>query len=140
MDTSRNILAVAGAILVLLVVVVGGGIGGCAAFNSVRVWNAETAGKAALAQATQDRQIKTLEAKAKKESAIYEAEAEVERARGVAQANDIIMAKLGGPRNYLAYLQIQALESSKAQLIYVPTESGLPITEANRLHDATPTN
>ena len=108
-------------------------LGGCATYNSVRVWNAETAGKASLAEASQNRQIKTLEAKAKKESAIFEAEAEVERARGVAQANDIIMAKLGGPRNYLAYLQIQALESSKASLIYVPTESGLPITEASRL-------
>lgn len=136
MDKARNMLAVSGALLILLTVIVGGGIGGCAAYNSVRVWNAEMAGKASLAQATQDRQIKTLEAKAKKESAVFEAEAEVERARGVAAANDIIMARLGGPRNYLAYLQIQALESSKATLIYVPTESGLPITEAGRLQRA----
>lgn len=34
---------------------------------------------------------------------------------------------------YLRYLQIQALENSKAQLIYVPTDAGLPVTEAQRL-------
>ena len=33
-------------------------------------------------------------------------------------------------------LQIQALESSRAQLIYVPTEAGLPVTESRRLENA----
>ncbi len=110
--------------------------GGVFMYNNMRVWTAETAGRAALAQATQDRQIKTLEAKGKAESARYEAEAEVERAKGVASANDIIMNRLGGPANYLTYLQIQALESSNANLIYVPTEGGLPVTEAGRLRRA----
>ena len=40
---------------------------------------------------------------------------------------------LGGPDGYLRYLQIQALEESKASLIYVPTEAGLPVTEATRV-------
>lgn len=132
-EAPRNILGIAGAIAVLGVVIVGGGLGSCAAYNGVRVWNAETAGKAALAEATQNRQIKTLEAKAKEESAQFEARAEVVRAKGVAEANDIIMTKLGGPEGYLRYLQIQALDSKNATLIYVPTESGLPITEASRL-------
>jgi ribonuclease T2 len=51
-----------------------------AAYNSVRVWNAETAGEAELAQARQNRQI------AKLESAKLLAQAEVERAKGVAEA------------------------------------------------------
>lgn len=39
------------------------------------------------------------------------------------------------PTGYLRYLQIQALENTKAQLIYVPTDSGLPVTEAGRLRE-----
>ena len=70
------------------------------------------------------------------ESAKFYAQADVERARGIAQSNDIIMNRLGGPRNYLAWKQIEALESTKATLIYVPTEQGLPITEATRLTQA----
>jgi hypothetical protein len=45
----------------------------------------------------------------------------------------LAIAVLGGPEGYLRYLQIQALEDSKASLIYVPTEAGLPVTEARRL-------
>ena len=40
---------------------------------------------------------------------------------------------LGGPEGYLRYLQIQKLQDTNAQLIYVPTEAGLPMTEAARL-------
>ena len=55
------------------------------------------------------------------------------RAQGAAKANKILQDSLGGPEGYLRYLQIQALEESKASLIYVPTEGGLPVTEASRL-------
>ena len=75
----------------------------------------------------------TLEAKAKQESAVELAAAEVLRAEGAAKANAILQNSLGGAEGYLRYLQIQALESSRASLIYVPTEAGLPITEAQRL-------
>ena len=115
-----------------LVLIVGGGVSSCAAYNSVRVWNATTAGEAELAQATQNRKIAVLEAQAKMESATLIAKAEVERAKGVAAANDIIMGRLGGPQNYLAYLQIEAMKDSKASIIYVPTEAGIPITEAGQ--------
>lgn len=112
---------------------VGGGIGGCAVFNQVRVYNAEAQGRAVLAEAESSRRVAVLEATAKKDSAASYAEAEVIRAKGVAAANDIIMNRLGGPQNYLAYLQIDAMNSSQnATVIYVPTEAGLPITEAGR--------
>ena len=133
MNTSDSIIKFSLALLFLLVVIVGGGVGSCAAYNSVRVWNAETAGKAALAQATQDRQIKTLEAKAKHESAIFEAKADITRAEGRAQANKILTESLGGPEGYLRYLQIEAIDAKDASLIYVPTEAGLPVLEASRL-------
>lgn len=121
-----------------IILLIGVGLGGCAAFNGIRVWNAETAGKAVLAEAESSRQVATLEAKAKMESAKMLADAEVERARGVAQANDIIMKRLGGPEGYLRYLQIQAYTDQKAALIYVPTENGLPITESSRLQRSAP--
>jgi regulator of protease activity HflC (stomatin/prohibitin superfamily) len=124
-----------GIIFLLLVVVVGGGVGSCAAYNSVRVWNAETAGEAELAQASSNRRIAVLEAQALMDSAKLKADAEIARARGVAEANRIVAQGLGGPEGYLRYLYINNLENSKGQIIYVPTEAGLPILEANRLRN-----
>ncbi|MFM5885778.1 MAG: membrane protease subunit [Novosphingobium sp.] len=98
-----------------------------------RVYQQRLAGEAALAEAQSSRQVAILEARAKKESAISLAEAEVIRAEGAAKANAILQNSLGGPEGYLRYLQIQALENTKSSLIYVPTEAGLPVTEARRL-------
>lgn len=98
-----------------------------------RVYQQRLAGEAALAEAQSSRQVAILEARAKKESAISLAEAEVIRAEGAAKANAILQNSLGGPEGYLRYLQIQALENTKGSLIYVPTEAGLPVTEARRL-------
>lgn len=133
MNATNSVWSLALGILFLLIVVVGGGLGSCAAYNSVRVWNAETAGEAELAQARQNRQIATLEAEAKLESAKLLARAEVERAKGVAEANRIVADGLGGPEGYLRYLYIEHLAQSQGQIIYVPTEGGLPILEAGRL-------
>lgn len=98
-----------------------------------RVYQQRLAGEAALAEAQSSRQVAILEARAKKESAVSLAEAEVIRAEGAAKANRILQDSLGGPEGYLRYLQIQALEETKASLIYVPTEAGLPVTESKRL-------
>ena len=106
-------------------------------YPQYRVYSQRLSGEAALAEAQSSRQVAILEAHAKKESAIELAEAEVIRARGAAQANAILQNSLGGPEGYLRYLQIQALESTHAELIYVPTEAGLPVTEARRLQTNT---
>ena len=103
------------------------------AYPQYRVYSQRLAGEAALAEAQSSRQVAILEARAKKESAISLAEAEVIRAEGAAKANAILQNSLGGPEGYLRYLQVQALENSKASLIYVPTEAGLPVTESRRL-------
>lgn len=103
---------------------------GCPRYN---VYSQEMSGRAKLAEAQSSRQVATLEAKQRMESAQFLAEAEVTRARGAAAANHILQNSMGGPDNYLRYLQIQALEDTKAQMIYVPTEAGLPITEAQRV-------
>lgn len=103
------------------------------AYPQYRVYSQRLAGEAALAEAQSSRQVAILEARAKKESAVALAEAEVTRAEGAAKANAILQNSLGGPEGYLRYLQIQALENTKSSLIYVPTEAGLPVTEARRL-------
>jgi predicted PurR-regulated permease PerM len=108
----------------------------------VNVWVSEMNGKAEYAQAEYNRQIKVLEAQAALESAKSYAAAEVERAKGVAQANDIVKQGLGGSEGYLRYLYIQAIEKSSehgnSQFIYLPTEAGLPILEAQRFQKANP--
>lgn len=119
-------------IILFIVLLAVGGLWGCPQYN---VYSQQMAGKAQLAEAMSNRQIKTLEAKQHMESAQFDASAEITRAKGAEQANTILQNSLGGPAGYLRYLQIQALENSHASLIYVPTENGLPITEGRRLAD-----
>lgn len=102
---------------------------GCPYYN---VWSSNLAGKASLARATQDRQIAVQEALAKKESARMLADAEIERAKGVAKANQIIGDSLRNNEEYLRYLWIDGLQQNKSQVIYVPTEANLPILEAGK--------
>jgi hypothetical protein len=111
------------------------GMWGCPQYD---VYKQGLGGEASLARAEQDRQILIQEAKAKKESAVLLAEAEVLRAKGVAEANKIIAEGLGGPEGYLRYIWIQALSENDSDVIYIPTEAGMPILEAGRLNKLEP--
>ncbi len=97
------------------------------------VWQKGLAGRAELKQAEWNRQIMIREADAKQESATLLAIAEVERAKGVAEANKIIGQSLRENEAYLRYLWIQGLQDGNSEVIYVPTEANLPILEASRL-------
>ena len=97
------------------------------------VWQQRLAGEAELARADSNRKIAILEAQAKQESAKSLAEAEIIRARGVAEANKIIGSSLDQNESYLRYLWIQSLNSNGKEVIYVPTEANLPILESQRL-------
>jgi hypothetical protein len=127
---SKNIAKGVGCAGIIIIVLLALGLVGCPQYS---VYSQEMSGKAKLAEAQSSRQVATLEAKAKLESSKSLAEAEVIRAEGAARANKILQNSLGGPEGYLRYLQIQAYQDSNAKLIYVPTEGGLPITEASRL-------
>ncbi len=59
-----------------------------------------------------------------------DAEIEVARAEGVAKSNIIISNSI--TEKYLRYQWIQGLQKNDLQVVYVPTEAGLPIMEANR--------
>ena len=100
-----------------------------------RVYSATMAGEAEYAQAEQNRRISILEAEAELESAKSLAAAEVERAKGVAQANEIIGQSLKDNEAYLRWKWIQNLENGNNAVIYVPTEAGLPILEAGKRND-----
>lgn len=115
---------------VLGLLTTGAGLVGCPVYN---VWSARKAGEAELAQADQNRQIAVAQARAKAESAHFEADAEITRAQGVARANAIIGKSLQGNEAYLRYLWINGLEQNRNAVIYVPTEANLPILEASRL-------
>jgi regulator of protease activity HflC (stomatin/prohibitin superfamily) len=102
-----------------------------------RVYQQNLEGEAELARATQNRQISIQEALAKKESAKNLAEAEVIRAEGAAKANKIIGESLKGNEAYLHYLFVNNMEHTKNQVIYIPTEAGLPILEAGKYRTST---
>jgi regulator of protease activity HflC (stomatin/prohibitin superfamily) len=108
-------------------------IGGCAfGYPKYKVWSAQMEGEAELAQAEGNRRIAVLEAESKLDAAKSLAAAEVERARGVAEANAIIGESLKGNESYLRYLWIENLDKGGNSVIYIPTEAGLPILEAGK--------
>lgn len=94
------------------------------------VWVKEMRGKASLKEAEWSRQILVEEASARQQAAINLAQAEVERAKGVAEANRIIGESLNENEAYLRYLWIQGLNDGSSEVIYIPTEANLPILEA----------
>ena len=117
---------------VILVVIVALLVG----WPSYNVYAARKHGEAELARASQNRQVRVQEALAKYEAADYDAKAEIRRAQGVAAANKIIAESPGGPEGYLRWRYIEMLQETSAQgghqVIYIPTEAGLPILEAGR--------
>lgn len=104
------------------------------------VWRAGLSGESELKQASWNRQIAVQEAQAKRAAAVELAQAEIERAKGVAEANKIIAEGLKGHEEYLRYLWIVDVAGNQRQgektVIYVPTETNLPILEAQRLAPA----
>lgn len=114
-------------------------------YPTLKPWWAEQDGKAELAQAEQNRQILITQAEAENVAATSkaltriklaeaDAQAEVARAEGVAKANQIIGESLKGHNEYLKYLYITGITTKEnKEVIYIPTEAGLPILEAGRL-------
>lgn len=100
---------------------------------SIRVMVAEQDGKATLAEAESSKKVQVMEAEGKLTAATFLANAEIERAKGVAQANQIIGKSLKDNPDYLKWLYIEGLkERTGIETIYVPTEAGLPILEAGK--------
>jgi regulator of protease activity HflC (stomatin/prohibitin superfamily) len=97
------------------------------------VWASEKNGQAELAQGEYNRQLAVVESKAKLDAAKNLADAEIVRATGVAKANEIIGESLKDNSEYLDYLWLtEKITASNKEVIYVPTETQLPILEATR--------
>ena len=107
-------------------------IGGCMAVKpQYNLYKANTEKQSVIRE--QEAQSKAAEFRAISEvtQAEAKAEAEVIRAKGIAEANRIIAESI--TPEYVNYLYVRALEATQNQVIYVPTEAGLPVLEANRL-------
>lgn len=99
------------------------------------VWQQEMAGKAEMAKAEQNRRILVEEAKAKLEAEKLNAAAEIERAKGMAEAMRVENGTLS--QTYNQYLFIRTLEKladkgSLPQIIYVPSEGLTPIMDIGK--------
>lgn len=104
---------------------------GCPQYN---VYRARKQGEAALAHATYSKEVAVAEAKAKMESASYNAQADTIRAHGIARSNAIIGESLKDNDEYLHWLFIDQIKEAavSGNLIYLPTEGGMPVMEAGR--------
>lgn len=99
------------------------------------VWQQEMAGKAEMAKAEQNRKILIEEAKARLEAEKLNAQAEIERARGMAEAMKIENGTLNSVYNQ--YLFIRTLEKladkgNLPQIIYMPSEGLVPVMDMSK--------
>lgn len=96
-----------------------------------KVWQKELSGKAQLKEAEWSKRVQIEEAIANLEAEKLNAQAEVERAKGMAEA----IAIEGGAltKEYIQYLWVRQNTFNDKTTIYIPTEANLPILEAPRL-------
>lgn len=108
-----------------------------------RIYKQDLRGQADLREQEWAKKILVEEAKAKKESAVLlaqarvemakgEALAEVERSKGAAKSIEIVGNSLTDKDDYLRYLFLQGLHDGNSEVIYIPTEAGMPIMEAGK--------
>lgn len=116
-------------ILAVIAGVVGGGFWG---YPQYSVYQQRMSGEAMLQKAESERRVQVEDAKGKEQAAKMLANAEIERARGVAEANKIIGDSLKNNPDYLTWLWIEKINENGNSVIYVPTEAGIPILEAGR--------
>lgn len=99
-----------------------------------RVWQQEMSGKAEMAKAEQNRRILVEEARARLEAEKLNAQAEIERAKGMAEAMKIENGTLN--TTYNQYLFIRTLEKladkgNLPQIIYMPSAGLVPTMEVS---------
>ena len=86
---------------------------------------------AEFAEAEQNRKIKIEEAKANLEAERLNAQAEIERAKGAAEAIKIENGSI--TPTYIQYLWVrQQSNLNNKTVVYIPTEANLPLLEASR--------
>ena len=140
MKVDKSFYVLIGYVLIGIAVcfLIAGGLYGCPKY---KVYKKELDGKARLKEAEWDKQIEIEVAKAKEESADklgkaiiieaeYRAKADSIRATGIAKANIIIDSSITD--KYIRWLFVDQLDQTNNQIIYIPTEAGIPIMESTR--------
>ena len=106
-------------------------VGSMVVIPPYRVWSEGMKGKAEFMRAEQNRKIKIEEAKANLDAEKLNAQAEVARAKGAAEAIKIENGSL--TPTYIQYLWVRQQNANvNNKIIYIPTEAGLPVLEAGR--------
>lgn len=128
MRNSKALMGIAAAVAILIIVLMFG-------LPLYNVWQQEMAGKAEMAKAEQNRKILVEEAKARLEAEKLNAQAEIERARGMAEAMKVENGTLN--ETYNQYLFIRTLEKladkgSLPQIIYIPSDGLLPVMDVKK--------
>jgi len=104
--------------LVLAIIITLSAMSGCGV-----IWREERQGQAALARARYELQVIEIQAQQRLIAESYNAEAEIIRAKGIAEAMEIINAELTA--EYLKHFWIRTL-AEHDNVIYVSIESGFP--------------
>ncbi|MCL2720525.1 MAG: hypothetical protein FWD47_04205 [Treponema sp.] len=112
--------------IVSILVIIGLMIG----IPNYNVWQKEMSGKAQLAEAEWNKRIMLIEAEMNLEAEKLNALAEIERAKGMAEA--IIIEGGNLTSEYIQYLWVRQNTFNDKTVIYIPTEANIPILEANR--------
>jgi regulator of protease activity HflC (stomatin/prohibitin superfamily) len=128
MKSQKSILGIFILIVIAVVVMMFG-------LPTYNVWQQEMAGKAEMAKAEQNRRILVEEAKARLEAEKLNAQAEIERAKGMAEAMSIENGTLSSIYNQ--YLFIRTLEKladkgNLPQIIYMPSEGLVPVMDVSQ--------
>lgn len=129
------------AIVLIVVMSLGGCFGYKAANPKLNLYKSNTEKQAVIKEqeAISEAEVfaaekRVVAAQAEAEAKLIDANAEAERrvieAKSIAESQEIIAATL--TPEYLKWRFYEVLAENESDVIYVPTESGLPITEAGR--------
>lgn len=128
-DEAKFFIKTASIIAALILILASGLLYGCPQYN---IYSQRMQGEANLAHAQYNSQVQVQDAQGQLDASKHLADRDIERARGVAEANKIIGNSLKDNEAYLRWLFVDSLKETHNQVIYVPTESQLPILEAGK--------
>lgn len=124
--TGKVISIIVGVVVFVMVLIFALMVG----YRYYSVWSMEMQGKAKLAEATQSRQIQIEQARSEREAAALRAEAIAIVGKAAKEFPEYRL------QEFLGAFAEALKEGSINQIMYVPTEANIPITEATRIRQA----
>ena len=124
--TGKVISIIVGVVIFVMVLIFALMVG----YRYYSVWSMEMQGKAKLAEATQSRQIQIEQARSEREAAALRAEAIAIVGKAAKEFPEYRL------QEFLGAFAEALKEGNINQIMYVPTEANIPITEATRIRQA----